>query len=300
MRGLPSTDSGDSCRLYEEVQYEEFWEGLAKRRLDELERAIITELLPAGGRRFIDVGCGYGRLADCYVDRFSQVFLLDGSQSLLGQARRATRGRAVYVAADAVHLPFRAGSFDAALMVRVFHHVADSRACLSELHRVLCRDGRLVFNFSNKRNALRIAKWLLRSNADDPFALNASGVGSTFIHHHPRFVHELLREVGFSHTIYRGAGVMDKVAQVSERLGRRAPLGKALSPFFGLIKVAPWMFCSAVAEGHVALREAGSLEDVLQCPACGGNLSRTPQAFDCVACQRHFPVDAGIIDFRVD
>ncbi len=72
MRATPlkSDLERDQYRFYEGVEYKHFWDGLKRSKLDELEHAIVRELLPVSGRRIIDVGCGYGRLADCYLNRF--------------------------------------------------------------------------------------------------------------------------------------------------------------------------------------------------------------------------------------
>ena len=210
--------------LYEGIEYEEFWNGSQKRKLDELEHAIVRNLLPKSGRRIIDVGCGYGRLADCYMGRFQQVIMVDGSMSLLRQAFEKTRGQAIYIAGDVTHLPFRTASFDAVLMIRVFHHIEDSRACLSELHRLLCNDGRFVFSYCNKQNALRVIRWLIGAHAENPFTTEPAGVGSTLISHHPKAVHGMLRESGFSSMQYYGAGVLDRLA------GRIGFAGRWMAP----------------------------------------------------------------------
>ena len=93
-----------SCELYEGIEYKEFWQGKSRIKLDETERALISNLLPIRGRCIIDIGCGYGRLADCYMDRFEQSVLVDGSLTLLKQAVETTDGKAIYVAADSYHL----------------------------------------------------------------------------------------------------------------------------------------------------------------------------------------------------
>ena len=231
MPGLPLEidPEGPPHSLYEGIEYKEFWNGSQKRKLDELEHAIVRNLLPISGRRIIDVGCGYGRLADCYMGRFQQVIMVDGSMSLLRQAFEKTRGQAIYIASDVTHLPFRTASFDAVLMIRVFHHIEDSRACLSELHRLLCNDGRFVFSYCNKRNALRVMRWLIGANKENPFTTEPAGVGSTLISHHPKAVHRMLCESGFSSMQYYGAGVLDRLAGRIGFAGRWITPGRAFS-----------------------------------------------------------------------
>jgi ubiquinone/menaquinone biosynthesis C-methylase UbiE len=285
--------------LYEGIEYKEFWDGLQKRNLDELEHAIVRSLLPNSGRRIIDVGCGYGRLADCYIGRFQQVIMVDGSTSLLRQAVENTGGQAMYIACDVMNLPFRAASFDAVLMVRVFHHIRDSWACLSELHRLLCDQGRFVFSYRNKRNALRVIQWLIGASKENPFTKEAANEGSTLISHHPRAVYQMLCESGFSNIRYSGVGVLDWLESKIGFVGRSIKLEERLAPFFGKNKIAPWILCSAIGRGRTRLIDVERTSDLLQCPSCGGSISDDKQAYQCLVCQKRYPIKDGIIDMRV-
>lgn len=300
-RGLPDRvdPEKDSFSLYEGVEYEEFWSGSQRQNLDELDHWMVRRLLPPSGRRIVDVGCGYGRLADCYLDRFQQVVMVDGSMSLLRTASEKTKGQAVYIAADAQRLPFRMGAFDAALLIRVFHHIDDSKACLSELHRVTGNDGRFIFNYCNKRNAERVLHWLLRRKTSNPFSREADSVGSTFISYHPKMVDELLREVGFTEMKYYGLGVMDRLAARVGVSKGGISLAAQLAPFLAWSKIAPWILCRAISKENSNLIDTFNLTDILQCPSCGGDLSAEEEGYRCLLCSTHFPIKDGIIDFRV-
>jgi SAM-dependent methyltransferase len=300
-QGLPveSDLEKDPYSLYEGVEYNQFWTGLQKRKLDELEHAIVRDLLPASGRRIVDIGCGYGRLADCYMDRFQQVIMVDGSISLLRQAFEKTRGQAICIACDIRHLPFRTASFDAILMIRVFHHIDDSRACLSELHRLLCNDGRFVFSYCNKQNASRVMRWLKRTNSENPFSTEPADVGSMFISHHPKAVNGMLCESGFSSMQYYGAGVLDRLAGKIGFVGRWIALAEYLAPFFAWSRIAPWILCQAIARGNTSLIDVRGIGDLLQCPSCGGSISDEKHGYRCLICNRRYPVEDGIIDLRV-
>jgi ubiquinone/menaquinone biosynthesis C-methylase UbiE len=300
-RGLPEERDlkKDPYSLYEGVEYEQFWTGLQRHNMDELEHVMVSDLLPVSGRRIIDVGCGYGRLADCYIGRFQQVIMVDGSMSLLRQAFEKTNGQAIYIASDVTHLPFRAASFDAVLMIRVFHHIDDSRICLSELHRLLCNDGRFVFSYCNKQNAERVVRWLIRADSENPFTTQPDGVGSTFISHHPKAVQSMLVESGFASMQYYGVGVLDWLAGRIGFTGRWITLAEYLAPFLARSKVAPWIICQAVPKGNSSLIEAGGIDDLLQCPSCEGGLASDSQGYLCLMCKRHYPVVDGIIDLRL-
>jgi ubiquinone/menaquinone biosynthesis C-methylase UbiE len=286
-------------QLYDQTDYREFWAGLSKMKLDELEHRVVKRLLPGSGRRIIDIGCGYGRLAGCYEGRFQQAVMLDGSIALLRQARDNTGGRAVYVAADIFNVPFRTGAFDAALMVRVLHHLPRPQACLSEMRRILSEDGRLVMSYSNKRNAWRIGLWLTGRTPHNPLTLEPLAVEDTFIHYHLRYVRRLMIEAGFDVSRSLGTGVLDKLAGAMGRWGRRIPPGLALAGLFGATGIAPWIFCEARARGGPALSGAEGIDDLLLCPLCRSGLAREADGYTCLCCRRRFPVEDGILDFRV-
>jgi len=302
MEGLPSkkNSGSNSCGLYEGVEYRDYWEGIVRGKIDKREKQIINDLLPISGHRLIEIGCGYGRLAECYIDRFQQVVMFDGSISLLRQAQENTSGRLIYIAGDLNRPPFRQASFDAVLMIRVLHHLEDPTTCISELHRILCDKGQLVFNYRNKRHAIRILKWLIRINIDSPFTKKPVEVSPLFIHHHPDHVHNILQKVGFSDFEYRGIGMLDRVASQNKIIGPLLiPSSTRMAPFLGKTKLAPWIFYRAVAIGNEALSIASSFDELLQCPSCKDRLLKESLGYRCCTCNRLYPVEDGIIDLRI-
>src|SRR5206468_1008959 len=156
---------------YEGHDYEGFWTGPGKHYLDQLEQAIVTDALP-GGEAIVEIGAGFGRLGPCYIGRYRHVHMVQPASNPRAIAEQSF-GRAVsYHEASVLDLPFPDEFFDAALMVRVFHHVPEPDAALREIHRVLKRGGRLVFNYSNKRNIARVAGCLV-GRGYEPFARGA-------------------------------------------------------------------------------------------------------------------------------
>jgi SAM-dependent methyltransferase len=106
-------------------------------------RGILTALGPLRGRRVLDVGCGKGRFARVLAARGARVVGLDVSAAMLAAARFETLDR---VQGSARRLPFRDGTFDAAIAVEVFEHFeprAVEAAC-DELRRVLRPGGLFV------------------------------------------------------------------------------------------------------------------------------------------------------------
>jgi SAM-dependent methyltransferase len=299
-RGLPEefAPADKRASLYEDVEYEEYWDGPAQVRQDALEKHLISEMLPARGRRIIDLGCGYGRLAPCYIDRFDQVVLFDGSMSLLRQAHDSVGDRAILVAGDVGRLPFKKASFDSALSIRVLQHMHDLEGAVKGMRRILARDGQLVFSYHNKRNAHRILHYLNSRKIGDPFSPESVEVSPTLLSHHPTTMASVLRAASFSEPEYRGAVVVNSLASATEKLGGRAPSGLLWAPLMGRFKLAPWLVGRTTAQGGGGFSPGGSIDDLFQCPVCEGNVSRSDQAFVCRGCQREYPISEGIADFR--
>jgi SAM-dependent methyltransferase len=146
-----------------------FW---PRRRYEDLsDRLALRALLPSAGERLIEVGAGYGRLADEYGG-YREVVLLDASDALLKAARERLVGspRFTIVAGDAFQLPYPDSSFDAAVCVRVLHHFEDPRPAIRELARVLRPGGVLVVEFANKRNLKGMLARLMGRQGWSPFS----------------------------------------------------------------------------------------------------------------------------------
>jgi ubiquinone/menaquinone biosynthesis C-methylase UbiE len=112
------------------------WNELAERSLAALE----------GARRLVDVGCGTGRFAVLAAERLgARVWGVDTSAEMLREAKGRPGARGVgWRRAEAGHLPFRDGWFDAAHSHLVLHLVDDLPRAIAELARVLAPGGRLV------------------------------------------------------------------------------------------------------------------------------------------------------------
>lgn len=296
--GLPLTLNPEhTSRLYDGTEYKNFWAGKEKASLDELEHALVRELLPASGKRIIDIGCGFGRLADCYLDRFEQVVMLDGSITLLRQARDTFQDRAFYIAADANYLPLATSSFDCAVMIRVLHHLSDTQWTLSELKRILGDGGAFLFNYSNKLSARQLFRRLLHWNAENPFVLEPMMSGQMLMQHHPAYIQRTLIKMGFSEMQYFGTGVIDKLAGRLGRLEKWLPSGRRLAALFGIIKLAPWMICRTRSSGE-ALKDYRSIDELLTCPSCQAAVERRADSYVCTSCNSSYPIENGIADFR--
>lgn len=99
--------------------------------------AIARELRPWAGdqRRFLDFGCGTGEFAPEFPpERYVGIDL-----STIYLRFAADNRPGAYLASSGAGLALAAGSFDAALVVGVLHHLPDqvAAAAMAELHRAL-------------------------------------------------------------------------------------------------------------------------------------------------------------------
>lgn len=97
-----------------------------------------------GGRtdlEILDLGCGTGAMS-CRMRRWGNVVSADISPIALSYTRR--RGVTGMTAADAMHLPFRTGSFDAVVALDILEHLPDDAMAAAEIMRVLKPGGAAV------------------------------------------------------------------------------------------------------------------------------------------------------------
>lgn len=106
---------------------------------------------PADGTlKVLEVGAGTGRFWEVNAARLPsswQLTLTDASPGMLPVLKETLRGaglNADVLLADATALPFENGSFDIAFANHVLYHVADLKAAIKELRRVLRPGGLLV------------------------------------------------------------------------------------------------------------------------------------------------------------
>ena len=117
---------------------------------DSVWRRAAAEMAGARpGSLTLDMATGTGDLAFAVAARGGQVVGIDICQPMIALGRRKAqqRGlerRAVFALGDGLSLPFAAGTFDAAVTAFALRNVADVKAALGELHRVLKPGGRLA------------------------------------------------------------------------------------------------------------------------------------------------------------
>ncbi len=290
---------------YEGSKYStEFWQP-AREYEDRAERIAIHALLPAQGRRLIDIGAGAGRLGDLYLG-YDEVILMDYARSTVVEARDrwGHDPRFTFVVADLYALPFVAEVFDSVVMIRVIHHIVDVPRALSNIRAGLQPRGVFVFEFANKRNLKSIARYLLRKQKWSPFDRQPIEFVELNFDFHPAWMKQQLSAAGFSIQQTRAVSTF-RVGALKRLLGAQplAAIDGALQRPLAPLALAPSMFalCATHPLSPPLLFQERGLggEVVFACPACRVPLPRQP-ANDELCCPNghRWSVREGIYDFK--
>jgi 2-polyprenyl-6-hydroxyphenyl methylase/3-demethylubiquinone-9 3-methyltransferase len=120
--------------------------------LGPVREAYVTEALGRAGHdpgsRVLDLGSGGGFLSAALSDAGYRVIGIDPSLYALQDATARVRGH--FATAVGESLPFSDGRFDAVVASEVLEHVDNVPAVLSEIGRVLRREGIFVFSLPNR------------------------------------------------------------------------------------------------------------------------------------------------------
>ncbi|RKH05763.1 class I SAM-dependent methyltransferase [Corallococcus sp. CA053C] len=135
---------------------------LAGRTSDEKTRWVLQDLEPLlqKEKRWLDVGCGYGRLAVPLASRGYQVTGIDISPNLIGAARayaREQRASPVFDVGDMRELPYPSGSFGGIYCLwAAFNELItrkDQRLAIRSMLRVLESGGSAFLDLATYREA---------------------------------------------------------------------------------------------------------------------------------------------------
>ncbi len=283
---------------YEGTSYRaRFWEGQGREYEDLAERIALRHLLPAKGRRIVEFGAGFGRLTDLYSG-YDQVILLDYAKSGLREAqeRLGRSGRFIYVAADIYHLPLAPGACDAAVTVRVLHHLVDVAAALRGIAETLEPQGDYVLEYANKRNLKAIVRYLLRGQSWSPFSLEPYEFASLNFDFHPEWMKEQLHIAGFR--LDAGRAVSHFRAGILKRLvppAILASLDGSIQEISAAWKLSPSVFLRTTRLGNGPTVNGNPF----RCPICTATeLSAETNALRCTNCDAAWAIDDGIYDFK--
>ena len=289
---------------YEGSDYQtSFWDQGGRQYEDRTEAIALRRLLPKSGHLLLELGAGAGRNTPRYRG-FDQIVLLDYSRTQLEQAqqRLGTSDKYVYVAADVYRLPFNAGLFDAATMIRVLHHMADAPKALGQVQGVLAANGVFILEYANKLNLKAILRYWLGRQKWSPFSLEPVEFVKLNFDFHPKAIRNWLEQLGFR---------IEKTLTLSHF---RVGLLKRIVPTSILVlldslfqwtgawwQLSPSVFVRGVKRGEHSfpLYSPDTVPAYFKCPDCGHSpLTVKTEYLECSGCGKKWAVKDGIYDFR--
>ncbi len=194
-KGFPSAD------YYDDFDYQGYWQ---KRHYEDLSgRTALNNLLDQinckSKKELIDVGCGFGRLAEIYGNKFQHSALVDPSSKNLKKAEHNLgRKKFSYFKSYGSQLPFDDNRFDTALMIRVIHHLHQPETVVKEIRRILKPKGHFILEFANKCHSKACLMNPCRLNSLEPVDISVSDSSLPFKNYHPKWINNLLADNGFS------------------------------------------------------------------------------------------------------
>jgi SAM-dependent methyltransferase len=191
----------------------------------------------AGGRYFVDAGCGGQPMVD-YGQAYRRHVCVDFSPLGLAQARQRLGSRGLYVVADIVRLPFKPGVFDGGVNAYSLFHVPreEQAHAVRELARVMRpgAPGALLYGRAYSRlwstvrtrlvrqfPALRTLKRRMLGIVAPPPEMELY-----FFTFPPRWFRRLLGEIGVRETDIRCLRILDE--RMTRRLVPDNGLGRAV------------------------------------------------------------------------
>jgi ubiquinone/menaquinone biosynthesis C-methylase UbiE len=116
-----------------------------------VRRQKAMELLSGARGRILDVGCGPGVMTHELLDRGWEFWGADASPNMIAECHKMfeNRSRAHFTVADAAHLPYATGFFDAVVSMGVIDRLSSPEAAVQEMARVVRKNGTLILAFAN-------------------------------------------------------------------------------------------------------------------------------------------------------
>jgi SAM-dependent methyltransferase len=253
-------------------------------------------LLPAHGKRLLELGAGFGRITEEYRG-YEHVVLLDYSFSQLQFAReRLGDERYTYVAADAYQLPFKAGVFDGATMIRVIHHFENVPRVLSAIRHVLANEACFILEYANKRNLKALLRHRTGKQDWNPETLDPLEFVELNFNFHPAYMKQELSSAGFT--------TQERIPVSFFRLGllkRTIPAG-VLAALDSLMQRTGWLVAPSIFTKNQAITSGENnitiaSHDIFACTQTGGDLQRDGNYLINAAGTR-WEIRDGIYDFK--
>ncbi len=111
---------------------------------EQIEKRMIEKFADLKGRRILEVGCGDGRVTELLCQEAGEVIAIDPDRACIAEARGHIQGVDFRIGSGE-SLEFDDESFDLVIFTMSLHHHRDCEKALCEAHRVLKKEGQLIF-----------------------------------------------------------------------------------------------------------------------------------------------------------
>jgi len=105
------------------------------------------------GKKILDVGCGKGRFAKIMIEQGANITGIELSEKLLAEANKIQGGD--FHEGSVTKIDFPDDLFDFVYCIEVLQHVPDTEMAISEMCRVLKKNGKIIIIDRNKWSLLR-------------------------------------------------------------------------------------------------------------------------------------------------
>jgi len=138
------------------LEYFEFYNGMRERNESIDFSYKLHEYKRFKNQKVLDVGSGNGYVLSKYAQEGADVYGIDITETGIDLCKKrfdlyGLKG--TFQVANAESLPFADETFDCVCSMGVLHHVPNTEKAVSEIYRVLKRNGRLIVMFYYKNSA---------------------------------------------------------------------------------------------------------------------------------------------------
>lgn len=135
--------------IYDHPEFFKMYKDLRETKItynDFIEQPAIKKLLPSlAGLRVLDLGCGFGELANYIIDHGAiHVTGVDISENMLAIAKKHTNIH--YLHSSMEDVTFKEQEFDLIVSSLAFHYIADYDSLIAKIVKWIKPDGYLVFS----------------------------------------------------------------------------------------------------------------------------------------------------------
>ena len=126
------------------------WNVIRSEYFEERLKYKLLSLTNIKGKVVADLGCGTGFVSLALVDEASIVFSVDNSSNMLKQLKNnisSKNNRDLYLIKSSLdNLSLFDESVDVVFINMALHHIKDAEKAISEMHRVLKKDGVVIIS----------------------------------------------------------------------------------------------------------------------------------------------------------